>query len=159
MYVAADLVDGSLCPAELGLLVVAVLLLLLGNLRGGLIVAIAIPLSMLFAFTGMLMAGLSGNLMSPGADVQRVSYRNEKEQQLLSPGEVVAVTIDGLLTANRFDVGHRIRIQVSASFSPHLSRYLQTGLSETISSKSVPATIVVHHGGEYVSSLELPLID
>lgn len=103
--------------------------------------------------------GRAINLMSPGADVQRVSYRNEKEQQLLSPGEVVAVTIDGLLTANRFDVGHRIRIQVSASFSPHLSRNLQTGLSETISSKSVPATIVVHHGGEYVSSLELPLID
>ena len=40
---------------------VAVLLLLLGNLRGGLIVASAIPLSMLFAFTGMLQAGVSGN--------------------------------------------------------------------------------------------------
>ncbi len=53
--------------AEGGLLVVAVLLLLLGNLRGGLIVAAAIPLSMLFAFTGMVEAGLSGNLMSLGA--------------------------------------------------------------------------------------------
>ena len=49
---------------EGGLLVIAVLLLLLGNLRGGLIVATAIPLSMLFAFTGMVEAGLSGNLMS-----------------------------------------------------------------------------------------------
>ena len=53
--------------AEGGLLVVAVLLLLLGNVRGGLIVACAIPLSMLFAFTGMVTAGLSGNLMSLGA--------------------------------------------------------------------------------------------
>ena len=53
--------------AEGGLLVIAVLLLLLGNLRGGLIVAAAIPLSMLFAFTGMVEAGLSGNLMSLGA--------------------------------------------------------------------------------------------
>ncbi len=53
--------------AEGGLLVVAVLLLLLGNLRGGLIVAAAIPLSILFAFTGMVEAGLSGNLMSLGA--------------------------------------------------------------------------------------------
>ncbi len=52
---------------EGGVLVVAVLLLLLGNLRGGLIVAAAIPLSMLAAFTGMLYAGLSGNLMSLGA--------------------------------------------------------------------------------------------
>ncbi|MGH9367083.1 MAG: efflux RND transporter permease subunit [Thermoanaerobaculia bacterium] len=53
--------------AEGALLVIAVLLLLLGNLRGGLIVALAIPLSMLIAFTGMVSAGLSGNLMSLGA--------------------------------------------------------------------------------------------
>ena len=52
---------------EGGFLVVAVLLLLLGNLRGGLIVASAIPLAMLAAFIGMLYAGLSGNLMSLGA--------------------------------------------------------------------------------------------
>lgn len=52
---------------EGGLLVIAVLFLFLGNLRGGLIVASAIPLSMLFAFTGMLAAGISGNLMSLGA--------------------------------------------------------------------------------------------
>ena len=45
---------------EGGVLVIAVLLLLLGNVRGGLIVASAIPLSMLFAFTGMVQAGLSG---------------------------------------------------------------------------------------------------
>jgi len=52
---------------EGGILVVIVLLLLLGNLRGGLIVAAAIPLSMLFAFCGMLVGGISGNLMSLGA--------------------------------------------------------------------------------------------
>ena len=53
--------------AEGALLVIAVLLLLLGNLRGGLIVAAAVPLSMLVAFTGMVWAGISGNLMSLGA--------------------------------------------------------------------------------------------
>ncbi len=58
--VAKNLVEG-------GLLVVLVLLLLLGNLRGGLIVASAIPISMLVAFIGMRWAGLSGNLMSLGA--------------------------------------------------------------------------------------------
>jgi cobalt-zinc-cadmium resistance protein CzcA len=52
---------------EGGLLVVAVLFLMLGNLRGGLIVASAIPLSMLFAFIGMVRTGVSGNLMSLGA--------------------------------------------------------------------------------------------
>lgn len=52
---------------EGGILVVAVLLLMLGSLRGGLIVAAAIPLSMLFAFIGMVQAHVSGNLMSLGA--------------------------------------------------------------------------------------------
>jgi heavy metal efflux system protein len=52
---------------EGGALVIAVLFLFLGDLRGGLIVASAIPLSMLIAFTGMLSAGVSGNLMSLGA--------------------------------------------------------------------------------------------
>jgi cobalt-zinc-cadmium resistance protein CzcA len=58
--VSTNLIEG-------GILVIAVLLLMLGNVRGGLIVAAAIPLSMLFAFTGMVEAGLSGNLMSLGA--------------------------------------------------------------------------------------------
>jgi len=53
--------------AEGGLLVILVLLLLLGNLRGGLIVASAIPLSMLTAFIAMEQLGISGNLMSLGA--------------------------------------------------------------------------------------------
>ncbi len=58
--VSKNLVEG-------GVLVIAVLLFLLGNIRGGLIVAAAIPLSMLVAFTGMMYAGVSGNLMSLGA--------------------------------------------------------------------------------------------
>ena len=52
---------------EGGILVVVVLLVLLGNLRAGLIVALAVPLSMLGGFVGMLWAGLSGTLMSLGA--------------------------------------------------------------------------------------------
>jgi cobalt-zinc-cadmium resistance protein CzcA len=52
---------------EGGLLVVAVLFAFLGNLRAGLIVASAIPLSMLLAFTGMVQSRISANLMSLGA--------------------------------------------------------------------------------------------
>ncbi|MFT7485980.1 MAG: cobalt-zinc-cadmium resistance protein CzcA [Candidatus Paceibacteria bacterium] len=52
---------------EGGLLVIVVLLLLLGSFRGGLIVASAIPLSMLVAVILMRWTGLSGNLMSLGA--------------------------------------------------------------------------------------------
>lgn len=49
------------------LFVIGVLFLLLGSIRGGLIVAAVIPFSMLVAFTGMKALGLSGNLMSLGA--------------------------------------------------------------------------------------------
>lgn len=52
---------------EGGLLVIGVLLLLLGNLRGGLLVALSIPVSMLVALTAMERFGVSGNLMSLGA--------------------------------------------------------------------------------------------
>ncbi len=58
--VAHNLVEGAL-------LVVAILLLMLGNFRAGLIVAAVIPLSMLMAFAGMRAFGISGNLMSLGA--------------------------------------------------------------------------------------------
>ncbi|MCA0360142.1 MAG: CusA/CzcA family heavy metal efflux RND transporter [Armatimonadetes bacterium] len=48
-------------------LVIIVLVVLLGNFRGAIIAAIAIPLAMLFAVLGMKQFGISGNLMSLGA--------------------------------------------------------------------------------------------
>ncbi|WP_439557286.1 CusA/CzcA family heavy metal efflux RND transporter, partial [Dyadobacter sp.] len=53
--------------SEGALIVVLVLVLFLGNLRAGLIVASVIPLSMLFAIAMMNTFGVSGNLMSLGA--------------------------------------------------------------------------------------------
>ncbi|HTH58559.1 MAG TPA: CusA/CzcA family heavy metal efflux RND transporter [Paraburkholderia sp.] len=58
--VAHNMVEGAV-------LVIAVLLLLLGNIRAGLVVALAIPLSMLAAVIAMYSLGMSGNLMSLGA--------------------------------------------------------------------------------------------
>jgi cobalt-zinc-cadmium resistance protein CzcA len=52
---------------EGGVLVIAILLLLLGSFRAGVVVSLAIPMSMLFAFIGMVEAKISGNLMSLGA--------------------------------------------------------------------------------------------
>ena len=71
-YDQADLVERTTDTVtrnllEGGFLVVAVLLVLLGELRGALIVASVIPLSMLFAFIGMREFGLAANLMSLGA--------------------------------------------------------------------------------------------
>jgi cobalt-zinc-cadmium resistance protein CzcA len=52
---------------EGALLVIVVLFLLLGNFRAALITALVIPLSMLFAVTGMVSNRISGNLLSLGA--------------------------------------------------------------------------------------------
>jgi cobalt-zinc-cadmium resistance protein CzcA len=52
---------------EGALIVVFVLVLFLGNLRAGLLVASVIPLAMLFAIIMMNLFGVSGNLMSLGA--------------------------------------------------------------------------------------------
>ncbi|MBS1936088.1 MAG: efflux RND transporter permease subunit, partial [Bacteroidetes bacterium] len=58
--VEKNLIEGAL-------IVVFVLVLFLGNLRAGLLVASVIPLSMLFAVIMMNLFGVSGNLMSLGA--------------------------------------------------------------------------------------------
>ncbi|MEO9477684.1 MAG: CusA/CzcA family heavy metal efflux RND transporter [Cyclobacteriaceae bacterium] len=62
---AIDTVERNLI--EGGLIVIFVLVLLLGNWRGGVIVASVIPLSMLFAFIMMRFFDVSANLMSLGA--------------------------------------------------------------------------------------------
>lgn len=72
VYNRAELVNETVGTVEKsliegGILVIVILLLLLGNWRAALIVALAIPLSMLFAITGMNRFGISGNLMSLGA--------------------------------------------------------------------------------------------
>ncbi|MES1213003.1 MAG: efflux RND transporter permease subunit, partial [Singulisphaera sp.] len=58
--VRRNLLDG-------GLLVIIILFVFLGDLRAGLIVALAIPMAMLFGFCGMLQAGIAGTLLSLGA--------------------------------------------------------------------------------------------
>ncbi|MBK7800074.1 MAG: CusA/CzcA family heavy metal efflux RND transporter [Saprospiraceae bacterium] len=67
-----DLVNRAISTVEKNLIegaliVIFILVLFLGNLRAGLIVASAIPLSMLFALGMMNVFGVSANLMSLGA--------------------------------------------------------------------------------------------
>jgi len=72
VYDRADLVERTIGTVQKNLfegavLVVAVLLALMGSWRAALIVAASIPLSLLFAMTGMVAGRISGNLMSLGA--------------------------------------------------------------------------------------------
>lgn len=108
-YDRSHLVDEVLGTVRTNLLegaalVVVVLVLLLGNVRGAVVVALAIPLAMLFAVTGMNRFGISGNLMSLGAidfglivdgavvmmenAVRRVAQARESSGQRLTRAEV-----------------------------------------------------------------------
>jgi cobalt-zinc-cadmium resistance protein CzcA len=72
IYDRTDLVERSIWTVEKNLLegallVILILFLLLGNVRAALITAAVIPITMLMTITGMVEAGVSGNLMSLGA--------------------------------------------------------------------------------------------
>ena len=72
VYNRTTLVEKTIATVEKNLfegavLVIVVLFLLLGNVKAALITALVIPLSMLFAITGMAANRVSGNLMSLGA--------------------------------------------------------------------------------------------
>lgn len=72
LYNRTTLVDKTVATVQKNLLegavlVIAVLFALLGNIRAAFIVALVIPLSMLFAISGMVSNRVSGNLMSLGA--------------------------------------------------------------------------------------------
>jgi cobalt-zinc-cadmium resistance protein CzcA len=72
VYDRTELVEKTIATVRKNLLegavlVIAVLLALLGNLRAAVLVALVIPLSMLFTVTGMVSRRVSGNLMSLGA--------------------------------------------------------------------------------------------
>lgn len=94
-------------------LVIGILLLLLGDLRAGLVVAVVIPLSLIFAIVVMNALGLSGNLMSLGAidfgllvdgaviivenAVRRLSSKQAELARPLSPEERLHVVEEATL--------------------------------------------------------------
>jgi predicted acyl esterase len=54
--------------------------------------------------------------------------------------------------------GHRIRVQICASFHPNFSRNLQSGRSETDSAVMKKGRIRVYHDAAHPSQMLLPLI-
>ncbi len=104
--------------------------------------------------------GTAFNLMSPGLDVLRASYRDETVQpELVTPGKIYELPLNRMLTSNTFLKGHRIRVQISGAFYPHFSRNLQTGWSEIVSKESRVGQISVYLDGEHASRIVLPVIE
>ena len=103
--------------------------------------------------------GTAFNLMSPGLDVLRASYRDETvKAKLVEPGKIYRLQLDRMVTSNAFLKGHRIRIQISGAFYPHFSRNLQTGRSEIVSQEMKAGRITIHHEAQYQSRIVLPVV-
>jgi putative CocE/NonD family hydrolase len=103
--------------------------------------------------------GTAYNLMSPGLDVLRASYRDlQRGRQLLKPGQVYELRLNNLITSNVFRKGHRIRVQISSTFFPNFSRNLQTGESEVVSSRMQKANVRIYHGQKRPSRIVLPIV-
>jgi len=103
--------------------------------------------------------GTAANVMSPGLNVQRASYRDlSMGRQLLEPGRIYAIDLDHLITSNVFARGHRVRAQISASFFPNFSRNLQTGELEQRSSVGRRATIRIYQDRAHASRIILPVV-
>jgi putative CocE/NonD family hydrolase len=131
-----------------------------GPIRAEIYISADVPdLDLWVRFLDVAPDGTAFNLMSPGLDVLRGSYRNEKLQpEFLKPGEIYKLTLDHMLTSNVFRAGHQIRIQISGAFFPHFSRNLQTGESEITSSQMCPARVRIHHDPDHRSRIELPIV-
>ena len=103
--------------------------------------------------------GTAFNLMSPGLDVLRASYRNQKKgRQLLAPHRVYELHLDNLITSNVFRKDHRVRIQVSATFFPNFSRNLQSGDLENSSARMQKANISIYTDRRRPSRIILPIV-
>jgi len=102
--------------------------------------------------------GTAWNLMTPGLDALRLSYRDGKTHALLEPGRIYEVSLRNLLTGNQFKRGHRIRVLIMPSFMPWFGRNLQTGRLETESAETRSARITVHWGPGHPSRIVLPIV-
>lgn len=103
--------------------------------------------------------GAAINLMSPGLDVQRASYRDlSLGRQLLIPEKIYELRLEKLITSNLFLQGHWIRLQISATFSPNFSRNLQSGNSEANSAEIKKAKIRIFHDTAHPSQVVLPIV-
>jgi putative CocE/NonD family hydrolase len=89
----------------------------------------------------------------------RARFRNGLDKPtLLKPGETTEFKIRLRPTANEFQAGHRIRLDVTSSDFPNYDRNHNTAADQNADAQLVVAEQSVFHGGKYASRLILPVI-
>ncbi len=77
---------------------------------------------------------------------------------LIQPGRTYEYGIDLWATSNVFQVGHRIRVELSSSDFPHFDRNLNTGDPPAQATNPIKATQTIYHDAERSSHITLPII-
>jgi uncharacterized protein len=91
--------------------------------------------------------------------IQRARYRDSMtEPQLLVPGEPTRLVVDVGVTANVFQAGHRIRVEISSSNFPRYDRNPNTGGAFGEEAELRTATQTLFHDAVRPSHLLLPII-
>jgi putative CocE/NonD family hydrolase len=111
-------------------------------------------------FTGKLVdVGPDGFAKDLTEGIFRMRYRESPEQQvLMNPGQIYEITLDLWATANVFQKGHTLRLEISSSNFPRFDRNLNTGEQIQFGRTSVPATNAILHDAEHPSALVLPIM-
>jgi len=101
----------------------------------------------------------SGEARNLTDGILRLRYRDSLETpELAKPGEVYKLTIEAGPTANLFQRGHRIRLEISSSNFPRFDRNLNTGGSLVDETRMVKASQTVYHDRLRPSALMLPVL-
>jgi uncharacterized protein len=101
----------------------------------------------------------NGFAMNIAEGILRARFRKGLDKmELLQPNEVYEFDIDMAGTANVFQPGHRIRVDITSSNFPQFDRNPNTGEDLGASSKLRTAAQTVHHGGAKASHIVLPVV-
>jgi uncharacterized protein len=91
--------------------------------------------------------------------ILRARYRDGfGKTVLMKPGKVYPIDVSLDATSNFFDVGHRIRVEVSSSNFPRYDRNLNTGGDNFTETRIVVARNTVHHSRAFASYITLPVV-
>ena len=91
--------------------------------------------------------------------ILRICYRNGFDRaEPLAPGEVAAIDVALYPVANRFEAGHRIRLEISSSNFPRFDVNPNAGAGADLSAASFKAHNSVHTGGDCPSALHISVV-
>jgi putative CocE/NonD family hydrolase len=91
--------------------------------------------------------------------IQRARYREGLDKRVrMKLSEIYEVRVNLNVTSNYFRPGHRIRLEISSSNFPRFDRNLNTGGNNYDETSWRVARNTVHHSGDHVSYILLPVI-